>query len=77
MIALEIDVPDGDLFDWQSLRILFGEITTYFISFIALASIWGLHTQIYSRWKSLGNLPDLILNIILMFLITLFQYSQN
>lgn len=72
MIALEIDVPGGDIFDWQSLKILFGEITTYFISFIVLASIWGLHAQIYSRWKSLGNLPDLILNIILMFLITLF-----
>ena len=72
MFALEIDVPGGDIFDWQSLKILFGEITTYFISFIVLSSIWVLHAQIYSRWKSLGNLPDLILNIILMFLITLF-----
>lgn len=72
MIALEIDLPTSGIFDWKSLLILFDEITTYFISFIVLASIWGLHAQIYSTWSSLGNFLDLILNIILMFLITLF-----
>ena len=44
MFALEIDVPGGDIFDWQSLKILFGEITTYFISFIVLP-VYGYYTH--------------------------------
>ena len=72
MIALEIGIPEGISFDAQSLKTLFGEITIYFISFIVLASIWGIHARIYSRYTSLGNMHDILLNILLMFLITLF-----
>ena len=72
MIALEIGLPEGISFDMQSLKTLFSEITIYFISFIVLASIWGIHTRIYSRYTSLGNMQDILLNILLMFLITIF-----
>ena len=72
MIALEIGIPEGISFDTQSLKTIFGEITIYFISFIVLASIWGIHARIYSRHTSLGNIQDILLNILLMFLITLF-----
>ena len=72
MIALEIGIPEGKSFDTQSLKTLLGEITIYFISFIVLSSIWGIHTRIYSRYTSLGNMEDILLNILLMFLITLF-----
>lgn len=72
MIALEIGMPKGSSFDIQSLKNLFGEVTIYFISFIVLASIWGIHAQIYSRYTSLGNMQDILLNILLMFLVTLF-----
>lgn len=72
MIALEIGMPEGSSFDAQSLKALFGEITIYFISFIVLASIWGIHARIYSRHTSLGNIQDILLNILLMFLITIF-----
>ena len=72
MIALEIRIPEGISFDVQSLETLFCEITIYFISFIVLASIWGIHARIYSRYTSLGNMQDILLNILLMFLITLF-----
>ena len=72
MIALEIQVPEQDVFLSSSLSILFSEVTTYFISFIVLASIWSTHTWIYSYYTSLGSSFAIAVNIILMFFITLF-----
>jgi uncharacterized membrane protein len=72
MIALEINLPEVENFDSNALHLLFGEITIYFISFIVLASIWGVHALIYSSYASLGTPMAVVLNIVLMFIVTLF-----
>ena len=72
MIALGIKIPEQNTSDISALYALFGEITVYFISFIVLSSIWSVHTLIYSSHSSLGTPLEMILNIILMFFITLF-----
>lgn len=72
MIALEINIPDKSILDKTTWYAFGGEITIYFISFIVLASIWSVHARIYSTYSSLGNSLDIFINIILMFIITLF-----
>ncbi|WP_404850144.1 TMEM175 family protein [Enterococcus casseliflavus] len=56
----------------QALLMLLEEITVYLISFIALPSIWGTHTILYSSFTTLGGLGHILMNIVLLFLITLF-----
>lgn len=72
MIALEINIPDLNPINKITFYSLGKEITLYFISFIVLASIWGVHARIYSTYSSLGNSLDIFINVILMFIITLF-----
>lgn len=72
MIALEIAIPYAGEFDANTVSILFGEITVFFVSFIVLASIWWVHAFIYSFFQSLGGMQDIVINILLMFLVTLF-----
>ena len=72
MIALEISLPDIEVFDYIAFKMLCQETTIYFISFIALASIWTVHAWIYAANDCLGKPLDIFINIILMFFITLF-----
>lgn len=72
MMALAISVTGYQTFDIQTLLMLFDKITVYLISFIALASIWGIHTILYSSFMTLGSLVSILMNIVLMFLITIF-----
>ena len=72
MIALEISLPDVEIFDYTAFKMICQEITIYFISFIALASIWTVHAWIYAAYDCLGKPLDIFINIILLFLITLF-----
>nr|WP_320025285.1 TMEM175 family protein [uncultured Acetobacterium sp.] len=72
MMALEISVTGFQTFDMQTLLILFDKITVYLISFVALASIWGTHTILYSSFMTLGSIGSILMNIVLMFLITIF-----
>jgi uncharacterized membrane protein len=72
MIALEINIPEKSVFDVNALGMLFSETTIYFISFIVLSSVWGVHMLIYSTYTSLGTPIDIVINVILMFIITLF-----
>lgn len=72
MMALEISVTGFETFNMQALLLLLEEITVYLISFIALASIWGTHTILYSSFTTLGGLGHILMNIVLLFLITIF-----
>ncbi len=72
MMALEIVIPQVQNFDLDILNTLFSEITVYLISYIVLASIWVIHTVLYSSYSSLGGLKDIIINLILMFVLTIF-----
>ncbi|WKY45004.1 TMEM175 family protein [Eubacteriaceae bacterium ES2] len=72
MMALEISVAGIQSFDVNALLLLFNEITIYLISFIAFGSIWVTHAILYSSSKSLGSLGYLLLNIMLMFIITIY-----
>ena len=72
MIALEISLPDVEIFDYTAFKTICQEITIYFVSFIALASIWTVHAWIYAAYDCLGKPLDIFINIILLFLITLF-----
>lgn len=72
MIALEISLPDIEIFDYTAFKTICQEITIYFISFIALASIWTVHAWIYAAYDCLGKPLDIFINIILLFFVTLF-----
>ncbi len=72
MIALEISLPDIEAFDYAAFKMICREITIYFISFIALASIWTVHAWIYAAYDCLGKPLDIFINIILLFFVTLF-----
>ena len=72
MIALEISLPDTGIFDFTAFKMICQEITIYFISFIALASIWTVHAWIYAAYDCLGKPLDIFINIILLFFVTLF-----
>lgn len=72
MIALEISLPDTEQFDLSALALLGQEVTTYFISFIVLASVWTIHAWIYAAYEQLGRPLDIFVNVILLFFITLF-----
>ncbi|WP_139241218.1 TMEM175 family protein [Anaerocolumna jejuensis] len=72
MMALEIVIPQVQHFDFGVLCTLFSEITVYLISYIVLASIWIIHTMLYSSYSSLGGPEDILINIIIMFVVTIF-----
>ncbi|MFR0555688.1 TMEM175 family protein [Pseudoscardovia radai] len=71
MMALEISVPDTSVFDWATFILLLKEITVYLISFLALASVWSIHTTLTINTAS-ASIPTYILNVALMFVITVF-----
>ena len=71
MMALEISVPDTSVFDWAAFILLLKEITVYLISFLALASVWSIHTTLTVNTSS-ASIPTYILNVALMFVITVF-----
>lgn len=72
MMALEISIPVTESFDWNSLLLLMNEITVYLISFIALASVWVMHVVLFSAFSEFGNIFSILINIVLMFLVTIF-----
>lgn len=85
IMAFQIIIPQVQNFDFEVLRNLFREITVYLISYIVLASIWVIHSMLFSSYSSLGTPGYMITNIILMFVITIFptltklmsEYSDN
>lgn len=77
MMALEISPPDFPTFDAQALTSILSELTVYLISFIVLASIWGIHAILYSSFTGLGSLGYILINIVLMFLVTVFPIFTN
>ena len=71
MMALEISVPVTSVFDWAAFILLLKEITVYLISFLALASVWSIHTTLTINTSS-ASIHNYILNVALMFVITVF-----
>lgn len=72
MMALEISLPDFSAFDKTAFITLMSELTVYFISFVALAGIWGTHAILYSTYQTLGGVGYILSNVILMFLVSIF-----
>lgn len=71
IMALELSVPDTSAFDRAAFIFLLKEITVYLISFLALASVWTIHITLTSNTSS-ASIPTYILNLALMFVITVF-----
>lgn len=71
MMALEISIPDTSVFERAAFIFLLKEITVYLISFLALASVWSTHVTLVSNTSS-ASIPIYILNVTLMFVITVF-----
>lgn len=72
MMALQIVIPHPSHFNLSVLSTLLSEITVYLISYIVLASIWVIHAMLYSSHSSLSGPEDIALNIIIMFVVTIF-----
>lgn len=71
MMALEISIPITEAFDEAVLIELLKEITIYLISFLALFSVWAIHTLASNKF-SIRNISSYLLNVVLLFVITIF-----
>lgn len=73
MIALEIDIPEIGTLDAAARYDFFVVFTCYLISFVAMGTLWYIHTNFFSNHELTGNGAEIILHLVLLFVITLFQ----
>ena len=56
MIVMGIELPDKGIEAGKLVGYIGSEITVYLVSFIALAEIWRIHNEIFSRSVSYTHL---------------------
>ena len=73
VLALQIDIPElGEINDAGRYE-FFMRLTSYFMSFIAMGSLWYVHTSFFSNHNIMNNKKIFVWHLALLFVITLFQ----
>ena len=73
VLALQIDIPElGEINDAGRYE-FFMMLTSYFMSFIAMGSLWYVHTSFFSNHNIMNNKKIFVWHLALLFVITLFQ----
>ena len=77
MMALNIGISDfSNIFDAQFIVFL-TDLTSYLISFIAVAVVWHLHAEFFSYYSYANDEKELVGHFALMFIMTLFPVITN
>ena len=73
VLALETAIPSVGAINTAELRTFVVSITGYLISFIAMVTLWYIHTKFFSMYSLTGKSSEIVLHLVLLFVITLFQ----
>lgn len=73
VLALEITVPRLSTISCGDKYTFFVEVTCYFISFVAMSTLWYIHNNFFSIHDLTGKNIEIVLHLVLLFVITLFQ----
>ena len=73
VLALEITVPSLGTVSAGERHEFFIMLTCYLISFVAMATLWYLHTSFFANHSLTGTPGEFVKHLLLLFLITLFQ----
>ena len=73
VLALQIVIPELGQIDDVGRNEFFVMLTSYFMSFIAMGSLWYIHTIFFANHNIMNNRKIIIWHLALLFVITLFQ----
>ena len=73
VLALQIVIPELGKVNTADRYDFFLMLTSYFMSFIAMGSLWYIHTNFFSNHNIMNNRKIVVWHLALMFVITLFQ----
>ena len=73
VLALQIVIPQLGTIDDAGRYEFFVMLTSYFMSFIAMGSLWYIHTNFFSNHNIMNNTKIFVWHLALLFVITLFQ----
>lgn len=73
VLALETVIPSVGTINMAELKEFIVSITGYLISFIAMVTLWYIHTKFFSMYSLTGKSSEIVLHLVLLFVITLFQ----
>ena len=74
MIVMGIELPDKGIEAGKLVGYIGSEITVYLVSFIALAEIWRIHNEIFSRFEEMEDGKIMNIHMALMFFVTIFPF---
>lgn len=73
VLAMEIVVPQLSGISVMERYDFFVKLTCYLISFVAMCTLWYIHTNFFASHDLTGRNVEIVLHLVLMFVITLFQ----
>ena len=74
VLALQIDIPELGKINNAARYEFFIMLTSYFMSFIAMGSLWYLHNNFFSNHNIMNNKKIYVWHLALLFVITLFFF---